>query len=60
MLNMDSVGDLPVTASTVMRSLWQNNEVGLRAERYIGVEKLTTSGVCVVTSVNFSGDSPGP
>jgi hypothetical protein len=59
-LNMDTVGDSPISASTVMHSLWQHNEVGLRAERYIGIEKLTTTGVVVVTSVNFSGDSPGP
>lgn len=60
LLNMDSAPDSPVSGTTSMLSLWQTNHVGLRAERYIGVEKLTTTGVAVVTSVSYSGDSPGP
>jgi HK97 family phage major capsid protein/HK97 family phage prohead protease len=34
-LNMDSAPDSPPTASTNMISLWQLNQVGIRAERWI-------------------------
>lgn len=34
-LQMDSAPDSPQTASTVMMSLWQNNLVGIKVERYI-------------------------
>jgi HK97 family phage major capsid protein len=60
LLNMDTNPDSPVVASTPQVSLWQVDMVGLRAERTFGVEKLTTTGVCVVTGANYSGDSPGP
>jgi HK97 family phage major capsid protein/HK97 family phage prohead protease len=38
-LQMDSAPDAPPTATTVMTSLWQNNLVGLRAERFINWKK---------------------
>jgi HK97 family phage major capsid protein len=59
LLNMDTSPDSPA-AGTVMQSLWQYNMVGLLAERFVGIEKLTSKGVAVVTSVSYSGDSPGP
>jgi hypothetical protein len=59
-VQMDTVGDSPVVAGTVMTSLWQNNLTGLKAERFFGVQKLTTTGVCVLTGVAYTGDSPGP
>lgn len=34
-LQMDSAPDSPQTSSTVMMSLWQNNLVGIKVERYI-------------------------
>lgn len=34
-LQMDTAPDSPATASTVMMSLWQNNMVAIKAERYI-------------------------
>ncbi|HEY1878418.1 MAG TPA: phage major capsid protein [Caulobacteraceae bacterium] len=37
-LQMDSAPDAPPTATTVFMSLWQNNMVGLRAERWINWE----------------------
>jgi len=38
-LQMDSAPDNPALATTVMTSLWQNNLVGLRAERFINWKK---------------------
>jgi hypothetical protein len=38
-LQMDSAPDSPPTASTVMYSLFQNNGVAIRAERYINWAK---------------------
>jgi len=38
-LQMDSVPDNPALATTVLTSLWQNNLVGLRAERFINWKK---------------------
>jgi hypothetical protein len=58
-IQLDSAPDSPVSGSTNIMSLYQANMVGLRAERYIGVEKLTSTGVAVVTGANYSGDSPG-
>ncbi len=58
-VQMDSAPDSPISASTPMVSLWQNNMTGLKAERYFGVEKLTTTGVAVLTGANYTGDSPG-
>ena len=51
-VQMDSAPDNPAQATTVMVSLWQNNLVGLRAERFINwvrarpvsVEYLTAAG----------------
>src|SRR5262249_57001287 len=57
---MDSSPDSPAAASTVMTSLWQNNLTGLKAERFFGVQKLTTTGCCVLTGEAYTGDSPGP
>jgi hypothetical protein len=59
-VQMDTSPDSPISASTNLVSLWQNNFAGLRAERFFGAQKLTTTGVCVVTSVAYVGDSPGP
>jgi hypothetical protein len=60
LLQLDTAPDSPVVASTPQISLFQMDMVGLRAERTIGIEKLTTTGVSVVTGVAYSGDSPGP
>jgi HK97 family phage major capsid protein len=57
---MDTSPDSPAAASTVMTSLWPMNWSGLKTERYFGCQKLTTTGVCVLTGASYSGDSPGP
>jgi HK97 family phage major capsid protein len=58
-LEMDTVPTSPPTASTAYVSLWQMNWRALRAERWFGAVKLSTTGVCVITSVNWVGGSPG-
>src|SRR4029079_19038353 len=50
---MDSSPDSPAAATTVMTSLWQNNYTGLKAERFFGVQKLTSTGVAVLTGVAY-------
>jgi HK97 family phage major capsid protein len=58
-LQMDSAPDSPPTASTNMLSLWQTNNSALRATRYFGCERLRTTAVSVISSVNYgSANSP--
>jgi hypothetical protein len=59
-VQMDTVPDSPPTGATNQVSLWQNNLTALRAERFFGVQKLTTTGVAVLTGASYTGDSPGP
>lgn len=59
-VQMDSAPDSPPSGTTNFLSLWQTNHVGLRAERFFGATKLTSSGAAVLTGANYSGDSPGP
>jgi hypothetical protein len=59
-IQMDTTPDSPPTGSTPLISLWQFNYAGLKAERFFGAQKLTTTGVCVLTSIAYVGDSPGP
>jgi hypothetical protein len=58
-LEMDTAPTSPPTSSTAYVNLWQMNWQALRAERYFGAVKLSTTGVCVITSVNWTGGSPG-
>jgi hypothetical protein len=59
-VQLDTGPDSPVSGSTVLTSLWQSNLTGLKAERVFGCQKLTSSGVCVLTGANYTGDRPGP
>lgn len=52
-LQMDSAPDSPNTASTVMVSLWQNNLVGIRCERFINWQKARTTSVYYITGGNY-------
>ncbi|MGE0803100.1 MAG: phage major capsid protein [Lautropia sp.] len=52
-VQMDSAPDDPVSASTVMVSLWQHNLVGFRAERTINWAKRRASAVAYLTGVNW-------
>jgi hypothetical protein len=59
-VQLDTSPDSPVSESTALTSLWQQNLTGLKAERLFGSQKLTTTGVCVLSGANYTGDSPGP
>lgn len=52
-LQMDTVLDNPPVATTLMTSLWQNNLVGLRAERFINWKKART-GVVQYTVATYT------
>ena len=57
-VNLDAPGDSPVSASTVMTSLWQNNLVAVKAERFIGAKVLRSDAVAKITGATYSGNSP--
>jgi HK97 family phage major capsid protein len=52
-LQMDTVLDNPPIATTLMTSLWQNNLVGLRAERFINWKK-ARAGVVQYTVATYT------
>ncbi len=52
-LQMDDAPTDPVTASTVLVSLWQHNLVGFRAERTINWARRRDSAVAYLTGVNW-------
>ena len=52
-LQMDTVLDNPPVATTLMTSLWQNNLVGLRAERFINWKK-ARAGVVQYTVATYA------
>jgi hypothetical protein len=56
-LSLFDPSDSPVTASTVFTSLWQNNMVGARTERWIAAKALRTA-VAKITSASYVGGSP--
>jgi len=54
-LQMNSTPDDPATASTVYVSLWQNNLVGLRAERFINWKRRRTESVGMIEGAVYTG-----
>lgn len=52
-LQMNSTPDNPATASTVMTSLWQNNLLGIRAERMITWKKRRPQAVAYISGANY-------
>jgi HK97 family phage major capsid protein/HK97 family phage prohead protease len=52
-LQMNSAPDNPATAATVMTSLWQNNLVGIRAERYVTWAKRRPQAVAYISGANY-------
>ena len=52
-VQMDSTPDTPALATTVMTSLWQNNLVGLRAERFINWNRPLPVGVAYVSGATY-------
>jgi HK97 family phage major capsid protein/HK97 family phage prohead protease len=52
-LQMDSAPDSPPVASTVMYSLFQNNGVAIRAERYINWAKRRSTAVAFIQNAKY-------
>lgn len=52
-LQMDSAPDSPATASTIMRSLWQENLIALKAERFIKWAKGRSGAVQYIQGANY-------
>lgn len=52
-LQMDSDPDSPATASTVMVSLWQQNQVAIRAERYVNWAKRRSTAVAYISNAKY-------
>jgi HK97 family phage prohead protease/HK97 family phage major capsid protein len=62
-LQMDSAPMSPADATTVLVSLWQNNCVGLRAERFINWSKANANAVKYLTATAWpapTGVAEGP
>jgi HK97 family phage major capsid protein/HK97 family phage prohead protease len=57
-LQMDSAPTNPPTASTVFVSLWQQNMVGLRAERFINWKRRRDAAVGYIANSGYGG-APG-
>ena len=51
-VQFDSVPDSPPTASTNVLSLWQANMTGILAERWIGIQRLSSGSVASVSNAN--------
>jgi hypothetical protein len=52
-IQMETSPDSPPTASTSLLSLWQNNLVALKLERFFGYTILRSSGVSALSGVNY-------
>jgi HK97 family phage major capsid protein len=57
-LQLDTAPDSPTTASTNIVSLYQSDNIALKAERWIGAKLLRTAGAAKITGAAFSGNSP--
>lgn len=45
----------PPTAATVMNSLWQENKIGMKCERYFAVTRLRDSAIARITNAGYGG-----
>jgi hypothetical protein len=52
-VQMDSAPDNPPTASTVLVSFWQNNLVGIRAERFINWRRRRDAAVAFIQGARY-------
>jgi Phage capsid family len=59
-LQMDSAPANPADATTVLVSLWQNNLVGLRAERFVNWKRANTNAVKYLTAANYPAPTDIP
>lgn len=53
-VQMDNAPVTPGDATTVYTSLWQNNYIGLRAERFINWKRARSAGVQYVTAATYT------
>lgn len=53
-VQMDTAPDSPPTATTVLTSLWQDNLVGLRAERFINWNRAIPASVAYATAAIYA------
>lgn len=51
-LQFDDAPSSPPTAATNVQSMWQANLTGIRVERYLIAQKLTTSAVAIINNPN--------
>jgi hypothetical protein len=58
LVQIDSAPPSPPVASNVMTSLWQENKIAIRLERFFGVELLRTTAAAAISGVNYGGGSP--
>jgi HK97 family phage major capsid protein/HK97 family phage prohead protease len=54
-LQMETAPDSPATASTVMQSLWQQNMVAIKAERFINWTKRRSTAVSYLSNAVYTG-----
>jgi HK97 family phage major capsid protein/HK97 family phage prohead protease len=59
-VQMNDAPDNPQVATSLMTSLWQNNLVGLRAERFINWKRGLDAGVAVVTGAAYVPPASAP
>jgi HK97 family phage major capsid protein len=52
-LQMETAPDSPATASTIMVSLWQQNQIALRAERWINWAKRRSTAVSYISNAKY-------
>ena len=57
-IQMDSAPANPADATTVMVSLWQNNLVGFRAERFVSWKRALDAAVQVITGASYPPIAP--
>jgi HK97 family phage major capsid protein/HK97 family phage prohead protease len=54
-LQMESAPDSPTTASTIMVSLWQQNSIAIKAERFINWTKRRSTAVSYISNAVYTG-----
>ena len=59
-LQMDSAPASPADATTVLVSLWQNNLVGLRAERFVNWKRANANAVKYLTAAAYPAPAGAP
>jgi len=57
-LQFDTAPDSPSGASSVLKSLWTHDMIGLKAMRFFAIERMRTDSIAVIDNVNYYPDSP--